>query len=88
MERLENDLSEQQFAHTKRLLGWLVRSKRPLKWSEIKVASSINLDTGDEQDELNSDRRLCDRMEDLCGSLVQVLPGDRVELVHSTARLY
>lgn len=25
-------------------------------------------------------------IRDLCGSLVQVLPGDRVELVHSTAK--
>ena len=88
MERLEQDLGPDQFEYTLLLLGWLVKSKRPLKWSEIQVASSIDMDHGSELKELNSDMRLCDRTEELCGSLVQVLPGDRIELVHSTAKLY
>ena len=87
MERLERDLGPDQFDYTLSLLGWLVKSKRPLKWSEIQVASSVNIEHEREPGELNSDMRLCDRTEELCGSLVQVLPGDRIELVHSTAKL-
>ena len=88
MERLEQDLSKAQFKYTQLLLGWLVRSKRPLKWSEIQVASSINLHIGEESNELDPNQKICDDVEDLCGSLVQKLDGDRIELVHSTARLY
>ena len=87
MDRLERDLSSAQFEYTQLLLGWLVRSKRPLKWSEIQAASSINLDAGEEWNELDPDQRLRDNVQDLCGSLVQILPGDRIELVHSTARV-
>ena len=86
MERLERDLSRTQLTCSHMLLGWLVKSKRPLKWSEIQIAFSINLES--EHNELNPDRRICDSVEDLCGTLVQILPGDRIELVHSTARMY
>ncbi|KAK0115663.1 hypothetical protein ONS95_000068 [Cadophora gregata] len=33
-------------------------------------------------------RRLCAHVRDICGSLVEVLPGDRVQLVHGTAKSY
>lgn len=32
-------------------------------------------------------RKLRNSIQDYCGSLIQVLPGDRVELVHATARM-
>jgi hypothetical protein len=86
MERLKRDLSPGQFEYTRLLLGWIVCSKRPLKWTEIQVAFSTNLDIRDGWNELDMDLRLRDHVQELCGSLVQVLKGDRVELVHSTAR--
>jgi len=33
-----------------------------------------------------NDKQLRIKIKDVCGSLVQVLPGDRVELVHQTAK--
>ncbi|OQD65820.1 hypothetical protein PENPOL_c005G06642 [Penicillium polonicum] len=88
MERLEQDLSEEQLEYTRLLLGWLVCSKRPLKWTEIQVALSIDLHLTTASHELDMDLRLRDDVQELCGSLVQVLKGNRVELVHSTAKLF
>lgn len=87
MERLEQDLSEEQLEYTRLLLGWLVCSKRPLKWTEIQVALSIDLHLTTASHELDMDLRLRDDVQELCGSLVQILKGNRVELVHSTAKL-
>lgn len=87
MERLKQDLSAEQFEYTQLLLGWIVCSKRPLKWTEIQVAFSINLDSIDDWNELDMEVSLRDHIQELCGSLVQVLKGDRVELVHSSARM-
>ncbi|KAF3403455.1 hypothetical protein F1880_009527 [Penicillium rolfsii] len=86
MERLEQDLSKEQLEYTRLLLGWLVCSKRPLKWTEIQVALSIDLHSVAISYELDTDLKLRDDVQELCGSLVQVLKGNRVELVHSTAR--
>ncbi|KAJ5195940.1 zinc finger protein [Penicillium cf. viridicatum] len=88
MERLEQDLSEEQLEYTRLLLGWLVCSKRPLKWTEIQVALSIDLQLTTVSHKLDMDLRLRDDVQELCGSLVQVLKGNRVELVHSTAKLF
>jgi hypothetical protein len=84
MERLKQDLSVEQFEYTRLLLGWLVCSKRPLKWTEIQLASSIDFGF----DDISMEDSLRDDVQELCGSLVQILEGDRVELVHSTARVY
>ncbi|GAB1203715.1 hypothetical protein APSETT445_002352 [Aspergillus pseudonomiae] len=87
MERLKRDLGSKQYEYTELLLGWLVCSKRPLKWTEIQVALSTDIKTWGRSSEVNPDRRLEDDVQELCGSLVQVLKGNRIELVHSTARL-
>jgi hypothetical protein len=68
----------------KRLLGWLVCAKRPLKWREIQGAVSINLEAKDIDLE---ERQLRDGSKDLCGSLVEQRSDGSVELVHLTARL-
>ncbi|KAL3466522.1 hypothetical protein BJX64DRAFT_284458 [Aspergillus heterothallicus] len=85
MKRLEGELKE-KFAYTKLLLGWLVCSKRPLKWTEIKLAFSIDMSTSAIRNDLDMGLKLRDDAHELCGSLVQVLKGNRVELVHSTAK--
>lgn len=66
-----------------KLLGWMVCAKRPFKWHEIQGA--ISTDTESQEISFN-ERRLRIHIRDLCGSLVDVLPGDRVELVHWTAK--
>ncbi|CAG8930839.1 unnamed protein product [Penicillium salamii] len=88
MERLNQDLSEDQLEYTELLLGWLVCSKRPMKWTEIQVALSIDLHSSVASHELDMDLKLRDDVQELCGSLVQILEGNRVELVHSTAKLF
>ena len=65
------------------LLGWIICAKRPLKWQEIQGAISIDVEHGI----VNfSGRQLPDHIREICGSLVEVLPGNRINLVHKTAR--
>lgn len=68
----------------RKLLGWMVCAKRPLKWREIQAAVSID---PDEQTVDFDSRSLRSSVEEYCGSLIQVLSGDRVELVHTTAKM-
>ena len=72
-------------AIARRLLGWVVCAKRPLKWHEIQGAVSIDLK--EESVEFDA-RRLRVNARELCGSLLQIQPGDRVDLVHRTARMW
>ena len=67
------------------LLGLLVCAKRSLRWTEIQGAVSIDLDTKTVDIEGRSFR--VDSKE-LCGSLVEIRPGEIVELVHMTAKQY
>ena len=66
------------------LLGWMVCAKRSLRWHEIQAARSIN--TTDQTFDFTS-QKLRDDIQTYCGSLIQVLPGERVELVHTTAKM-
>jgi hypothetical protein len=86
MKRLKDGLNDNQWEYTRLLLGWLVCSKRPLKWREVEVAFSIDMSTSEIRTDLDMDLALRDDAQELCGSLVQVLKGNRVELVHSTAK--
>ncbi|KAI9663834.1 MAG: hypothetical protein M1821_007324 [Bathelium mastoideum] len=82
---LERNLSEKEWQTAKLLLGWMVCAKRPLKWHEIQAA--VSMDSTD-QTIFSEEMILRVGAVDLCGSLVQVRPRGRVELVHSTARTY
>lgn len=66
------------------LLGLVVCAKRQLRWHEIQAARSINT-TDQTFDFMN--RKLLSDIQAYCGSLIQVLPGGRVELVHTTAKM-
>ncbi len=77
------NIGEQETA--RRLLGWMASSKRALKWHEIQGAISMN--TTDQTVDFEN-RKLCTHVRDICGSLIEVLPGDRVQLVHGTAKSY
>lgn len=66
------------------LLGWMVCAKRPLRWHEIQAARSIN--TMDQTFDFESQKLRSD-IQEYCGSLIHVLPGKRVELVHTTAKM-
>jgi hypothetical protein len=66
------------------LLGWMVCAKRHLKWHEIQAARSI--DTTARTFNFTN-MKLRNDIQVFCGSLIQVLPGERVELVHTTAKM-
>lgn len=85
MNRIKQNTTPEEWKIAQKLLGWMVCVRRSLKWHEIQGAYSI--DPGEQIIDFN-DRKLRIHIRDLCGSLVQVLPGDRVELVHSTAKIY
>lgn len=86
MSRIKQNSNPAEWGIVRKLLGWMICARRPLKWHEIQGAVSIDPDP-DEQTVNFDELKLRVHIRDLCGSLIQVLPGDRVELVHSTAKL-
>lgn len=84
MDRIARNSDPAEWEIVQKLLGWMICAKRPLKWGEIQGAVSID---PVEQTVEFDDRKLRVHIQDLCGSLVQALPGDRVELVHHTAKM-
>ncbi|RQM06601.1 hypothetical protein DH86_00001229, partial [Scytalidium sp. 3C] len=85
MSRIKSNASPEEWDIAKKLLGWMVCAKRPLRWNEIQGAVSMN---AAEQTIDFDQRKLRVHIKDICGSLIQVMPGDRLQLVHSTARAY
>ncbi|KAI9685458.1 MAG: hypothetical protein M1822_004589 [Bathelium mastoideum] len=82
---LFDNSAEKRNGHVRRLLGWVVCAKRPMKWQEIQGAISIDL----ENEEISWDKRkFRENPKELCGSLVEVRDDGSIELVHSTARKY
>ncbi|KAL8789346.1 MAG: hypothetical protein Q9195_006873 [Heterodermia aff. obscurata] len=81
---IHNEITNER-EQAQKLLSWMVCSKRPLKWHEIQGAMSI--DISEESIDFDA-RQLRIQARDLCGSLVEMCPGDRVEFVHNTARIY
>lgn len=59
-----------------------VCAKRQLTWKEMQIALSIDTEW---QTIEYDDRHLRTHIHDICGSLVS-MSGDRVALVHSTAK--
>ncbi|KAF2638941.1 hypothetical protein P280DRAFT_470952 [Massarina eburnea CBS 473.64] len=82
--RIKNTSREPEWRMATKLLGWMVCCKRQLTWKEIQAALSI--DTRERTIDWKN-RRLRTHIHDICGSLVTI-SGDRVALVHSTAKYY
>ena len=72
----------QQREEVLRLLSWLVCARRPFYWYEIQGAIAIDLESRTVDIELH----LVKDSKDLFGSLIEILPGNLIELVHSSAR--
>jgi hypothetical protein len=82
VKRIYNNPSPVKQRTARKLLGWITVAKRPMKWHEIQGATSIDV----KQSLVNfGGRQLPDHIRDICGSLIEILPGDRVQLVHTTA---
>ncbi|KAJ4180923.1 hypothetical protein NW755_011458 [Fusarium falciforme] len=70
---------------SKLLLGWLVCAKRPLKWHEMQAILSFDA----QEARVDFDNRmLTDDVRKYLGSLVHVLDGDHIRLIHTSAREY
>ena len=82
--RIKNASHEEDWNDAKKLLGWMVCAKRQLTWREMQVALSLDIE---HQTVEYDDRHLRTHIQDICGSLV-FMSGDRVSLVHSTAKTY
>jgi len=67
----------------KEILQWIAVARRPLQWRELQSVVSLDL----RRQEYDKAKTPHTSIADLCGSLVEILPDDRVELCHSTARL-
>ncbi|KAJ3937985.1 uncharacterized protein N0V96_011984 [Colletotrichum fioriniae] len=78
------NMSSTHWDKTKLLLGWLSCAHRPLKWHEIQAILAYDL----EKDEIDFNLRMIrrDNINKLLGSLVEVLPGDEIRLMHSTVK--
>jgi hypothetical protein len=84
VERIERNENVAERDQALTLLGWVVTAKRPLTWPEIQGAVSIDIE---DQIVNFEERSLVVDIGVLCGSLVERLPGDRIELVHTSARM-
>ncbi|RGP79328.1 early growth response 1-b, partial [Fusarium longipes] len=74
---------EAKWQRSKSLFGWLVCAKRPLKWHEMQAILSFN------QRDLQVDfenKMLRQDVEKYLGSIIHVLDGDNIRLIHSSAR--
>ncbi|KAK1968728.1 hypothetical protein LY78DRAFT_604089 [Colletotrichum sublineola] len=77
-------LSSNHWAKAKLLLGFLVCAHRPLKWHEIQAI--LAFDRGRDTVDFDLNMIRTEKVADFLGSLVQVLPGDNIRLIHSTAK--
>ncbi|KAL7942558.1 hypothetical protein V8C42DRAFT_331337 [Trichoderma barbatum] len=82
---LELSEGEAHWNMAKLLLGWLVCAKRPLKWHEMQSILSY---VPTEQKVDFDNKMLRQDSNKYLGSLVHVLEGGHIRIVHSTARRY
>ena len=66
----------------------MICAKRPLKRYEIQCAFCLHLDNEGAALHDVENSGLMVQVKELCGTLIQELPGERLELVHSTARMH
>ncbi|XEV00969.1 hypothetical protein FSHL1_006256 [Fusarium sambucinum] len=74
---------EAQWQRSKSMFGWLVCAKRPLRWHEMQAILSFD------ERELKIDfenKMMRQDVEKYLGSIIHVLDGDNIRLIHSSAR--
>ncbi|KAH6972215.1 hypothetical protein BKA56DRAFT_115644 [Ilyonectria sp. MPI-CAGE-AT-0026] len=88
IERLRTTLHANTWREARKIFGWLAYAKRPLKWYELQAALSVNID---DQGGLEVQSRrigLLENIQAVCGSLVHMPGGTRIEFIHRTAKEY
>jgi len=88
LERLKRDYHghESSWGKSKTIFGWLACAKRPLKWHELQAALSIEVDERGNPSFDNRLGRSPKGIQEMCGTLIQVLPGNKIEFIHQTAK--
>ncbi|KAI1635197.1 hypothetical protein F4809DRAFT_467935 [Biscogniauxia mediterranea] len=84
-ELLQLPEGETHWQMAKLLLGWLVCAKRPLKWHEMQ--SILSYDPVNQIIDFDN-KMLRQNVRKYLGSLVHILDGDYIRIIHSTARHY
>lgn len=86
LSRIKENTSRASMKDALALLEWLVLARKPLRWREIQVLKSMDLD----QQSIDFHRQgfLVKDPRDICGSFVEVRDDGSVELIHLTARLF
>ncbi|KAF5575695.1 early growth response 1-B [Fusarium subglutinans] len=75
----------ERWEKSKLLFGWLICAKRPLRWHEMQAITCFN----PEQLKIDFENNMLRHdMEKYLGSIVRVLDGGHIHLIHSTARRY
>jgi hypothetical protein len=74
---------EEHWNTAKLLLGWLVCAKRPLRWHEMQ--SILSYDPVKQIVDFDK-KMLRQEADQYLGSLVHVLDGGHIRIIHSTAR--
>jgi len=74
---------ETHWQMAKLLLGWLVCAKRSLKWHEMQ--SILSYDPVNQRVDFDN-KMLRQNAKKYLGSLVHVLDGGHIRIIHSTAR--
>lgn len=83
MQRLHCQWHQREREIALNLFGWLTCAKRSMRLHEIQGALSIDVDRA----LVDFDgRKLRIDIRDLCGAMISPLHGDRIELVHPTAK--
>ncbi|RBA15873.1 hypothetical protein FPRO05_12094 [Fusarium proliferatum] len=84
LHRIRNNPNHNQRAMAEKILSLVLCSRRPLRSRELQAAISID----PQEQTVDSTLRLSLDMRDICGSLIEIIPGGAVELVHATASTY
>ncbi|KAH8911516.1 hypothetical protein BR93DRAFT_975495 [Coniochaeta sp. PMI_546] len=91
LERLKRDYHEGEgstWDKAKTIFEWLACAKRPLKWHELQAAFAITIDERGTPFFTYRLGRSPNDIREMCGSLIQVLPGNKIEFIHQTAKRY
>jgi hypothetical protein len=83
VDRVRHTPNAAEHSLAEKVLGWMTCSRRPLKWHEIQAA--ISTDISDQSVDF-AERKSRVHVREICGSLINLISDDRIELVHSTAK--
>jgi hypothetical protein len=82
LQRINERLSPDKRELAGRVLGWVLCGTRPLRLKELEQALAIR----EGERCTNKQRRLLIRLDELCGPILEIGGGGKVNFVHFTAK--